>query len=312
MSETIQLDDMRLFGALAELGSYTAAAHALGIPKQTLSRRIAELERRLAVQLVHRTTRSVRLSQVGAAYAERCRELVRAAAEANEAVRDAEQVPRGVLRISADPLFGETFVAELVIEQATRWRELGIEVSCTRRRVDLIEEGFDVAFRVGHVEDARLSATRLGPAHVRYCASPDYVRRHGRPRSADDLAKHECILVGGTGESPRWPLHVGDRMELVGVRGRLRFDSFAIAHRAALSGLGIAIFPEFACAADVAAGRLVPLFGDRPVDVGAVWLVHPRARYLTPRIRSFVELAIERWSAQPPWAPPRSRARARR
>lgn len=308
MSETIALDDMRLFAALAACGSYTAAARALAIPKQTLSRRIAGLERRLGVQLVHRTTRSLRLSQVGAAYAERCAALVTAASEANEAVRDADRVPRGLLRVSADPLFGEAFVGELVVEQATRWPELGISVSCTRRRVDLIEEGFDVAFRVGHVDDARLSATRLGPAHVRYCASPAYVRRHGRPRGADDLAAHACILVGNGDEPVRWPVHVGAGVEMVPVRGRLRFDSFAIAHRAAIGGLGVAIFPEFACAADVAAGRLVPVLEDRPLDVGAVWVVHARARYLTPRIRSFVELAVERWAAQPPWTVPRRRA----
>src|SRR5262245_2626896 len=124
VSETIVLDDMRLFAVLAQLGSYTAAARALGVPKQTLSRRIAGLERRLGAQLLHRTTRSMRLTQIGAAYAERCAALVRIASEANEAVRDAEQVPRGVLRISADPLFGEAFVGELVIEQAKRWPEL--------------------------------------------------------------------------------------------------------------------------------------------------------------------------------------------
>ena len=310
MSETIALDDMRLFHALAQLGSFTAAARALGIPKQTMSRRIAGLERHLGVQLVHRTTRSLRITQIGAAYAERCAELVRLADDANQAVRDADQVPRGVLRISADPLFGEAFVGDLVIEQATRWPELGIEVAFTRRRVDLIEEGFDVAFRVGEVDDARLSATRLGPARVRYCAAPSYLRKHGRPADPDELARHECLLVASADQHVRWPMHRDGRVVAVSVRGRLRFDSFAIAHRAALQGLGIAIFPEFACAADVAAGRLVPVVDDRPVDVGAVWLVHPAARYLTPRIRSFVELAVERWSAQPPWAPGRVRKRA--
>jgi DNA-binding transcriptional LysR family regulator len=304
VSETIQLDDLRLFAMLAELGSFTAAARALAIPKQTLSRRIALLETRLGAQLVHRTTRTLRLSQIGAAYAERCAAIVRAASEANDAVRDADRVPRGVLRISTDPLFGDAFVGDLVIEQALRWPELGIEVSSTRRRVDLIDEGFDVAFRVGRVDDPRLTATALGPARVRYCAAPEYVRRRGRPRSGAELAAHECILVAGPDEAVSWPVNVDERVEVVVVRGRLRVDSFAIAHRAALRGLGIAIFPEFACAADVAAGRLVPVLGDRPVDVGAVWLVHPRARYLTPRVRTFVDLAIEQWAAQPPWTVP--------
>jgi DNA-binding transcriptional LysR family regulator len=217
----VRIDDMRLFAAVAGTGSISGAAQQLGMPKQTLSRRIGQLERDLGAQLLHRTTRRLRLTDVGAGYAERCRELVRLADDANRAVADAHDVPRGTLRITADPVFGEAFVGDLVLDYARRWPEVAIEVALTRRRVDLIEEGFDVAFRVGQVDDPALSGLRLGPA--------------------------------------RGPFRGSRGPRLLPVKGRLVLTSFAMAHAAARAGLGIAIFPEFACAADVRRRRLVPV-----------------------------------------------------
>jgi DNA-binding transcriptional LysR family regulator len=296
------LEDMRLFAKVAEAQSFTAAAGILGMPKQTLSRRVAELEQELGVQLLLRTTRRLHLTDVGAAYAARCGEIVRLAEEANQAVTDTRQVPKGVLRVTADPVFGEAFVTGLIVEYASRWPEVQVEAVLTRRHVNLLEEGFDIAFRIGKVEDPALTATRLGPARVRYCASPAYLERRGVPSSPEELQKHECILVVSEGAPMRWPFRGPKGDMLVPVSGRLRFNSFAMAHAAALQGLGIAIFPEFACVADVQRGRLVPVLEEQGVDVGAVWLVHPVHRYLTARVRTFIELALQRLAQEPPWA----------
>jgi DNA-binding transcriptional LysR family regulator len=301
MNRTIKLEDMRLFQRVAEARSFTAAARLLGIPKQTLSRRVAELEQALDVQLLHRTTRRLHLTEIGAVYAERCAEIVRLAEEANRAVIDDQQVPRGVLRITADPTFGEAFLTRLVVEYASRWPEVQVEVVLTRRRVDLAEEGFDVAFRVGRVEDPALASTNLGPARIRYCASPAYLAGHGTPGRPEDLQRHECILVVSDGLPVRWPFRGPRGDMLVPVSGRLRFTSSAMAHAAALHGLGIAIFPEFACAEDLRLGRLVSVLDDWVMEVGAVWLVRPAARHLTARVRTFVDLALERLAQQPPW-----------
>jgi DNA-binding transcriptional LysR family regulator len=295
---------MRLFSKVAEAGSFTAAARSLGMPKQTLSRRVAELEQELGVQLLLRTTRRLHLTDVGAAYAVRCGELVRLAEEANHAVTDTRQVPKGVLRVTADPVFGEAFVTGLIVEYANRWPEVQVEAVLTRRHVNLLEEGFDVAFRIGKVDDPALSATRLGPARVRYCASPAYLERRGTPSSPEELHQHECILLVSEGAPMRWPFRGPKGDMLVPVSGRLRFNSFAMAHAAALNGLGIAIFPEFACADDIQRGRLVPVLEDSGVDVGAVWLVHPTHRYLTARVRTFIELALQRLAHEPPWVVP--------
>ena len=301
MAGTIRLEDMRLFSAVAAAKSFTAAAARLGVPKQTLSRRVAELEDALDAQLLHRTTRRLFLTEVGAAYAERCAELVRAADEANQAVTNARQAPKGLLRITADPVFGEAFLGELVIEYARRWPEVQVEVVLTRRNVDLVEEGFDVAFRVGHVSDPALTAAALGPARVRYCASPAYVARRGSPRTPEELAGHDCLLVLPEGSLVRWPVPGPKAVAFLQVAGRLRFNSFAMAHAAARAGLGIGLFPEFACAEDLRRRRLVAVLGGAAVEVGSVWLVHPTHRYLTARIRTFVDLATRRFAAKPPW-----------
>jgi DNA-binding transcriptional LysR family regulator len=292
MSGTI--DSMRLFAEVAAQRSFSAAARRLQIPKQTVSRRIAELEARLDVQLLHRTTRRLHLTEIGAAYAARCAEITRLADEADRAVTDSLERPSGTLRVTADPVFGEAFVSPLVVEYARRFREVQVEALLTRRRVDLVEEGFDVAFRIGPTDDPALTTVRLGPAHVRYCASRAYLARRGRPRSPEELRDHDCLIVVPEGGPVRWPFRGPKGMMLIPVAGRLRFNSHAMAHAAALAGLGIAIFPEFACQADVRRRRLVTLLDDFAVDAGGAWLVHPAARYLSARVRSFVDLAAER------------------
>lgn len=301
MIETISLDDMRLFAVVAERKSFTVAAGDLGIPKQTLSRRIAWLERSLGVKLLYRTTRRVQLSNAGAAYAERCTELVRFAREANRALGDAHEEPAGTLRVTADPVLGETFLGELFVAYARAWPAVRLDVQLTRRRVDLLEESFDVAFRVGEVDDAALSGVALGPARVRYCASPGYVKQRGIPHTPAELRAHDC-LVTGTNAATRWPIvgEAGPRMHAV--TGKHLFSSFSLCHDACVAGLGVALFPEFACADDLRRKRLVAVLDGAIVDVGAVWLVHPARRFLPARVRAFVDLARARFGRHPPWA----------
>ncbi len=302
MNETIRIEDMRLFASVAEARSFTAAARILGVPKQTLSRRIAELERALGVGLLHRTTRRLTLTDTGAAYAERCAEIVRLAGDANRAATDVNDVPRGTLRVTADPVFGEAFVTGLVKDYARRWPEARIEVILTRRRVDLVEERFDVAFRIGRSDDAALSGVALGAARVRFCASPAYVARRGAPSKVAELADHDCIVVSDGGPA-RWPIPGPGGPRLVAVSARISVTSFAMAHSAALAGLGIALFPEFACASDLRRKRLVPVLRTDAVDVGSVWLLYPAHRFLPARVRAFVDLARERFASAPPWEP---------
>lgn len=308
MNKTIRIEDMRLFASVADAASFTGAARRLGIPKQTISRRVAELEHALGVDLMHRTTRRLTLTDAGAAYAERCKDLVRLADEANRAVTDVTEVPRGVLRITADPVFGDAFVTGLVTEYAKRWPETRLDVVLTRRRVDLVDERFDVAFRIGQPDDLTLSGVALGAARVLLCASPAYLSRRGAPRDASDLSRHDCIVVSEGGPA-RWPVAGDQGPRLVPISPRLLLTSFAMAHAATLAGLGIALFPEFACAEDLRRKRLVPVLGPTAIDVGSVWLLYPAHRFLPARVRAFVDLARERFRRTRPWEPVAARPR---
>jgi DNA-binding transcriptional LysR family regulator len=299
---TVRLDDMRLFAAVAAANSFTGAARELEMPKQTVSRRIGELEHELGVQLVLRTTRRMQLTPAGERYAARCAEMVRIADDANRALGDESELPRGTLRITADPLLGEAFLPPIVHELAMRWPDVRLEILLTQRRVDLIEEGFDIAFRIGHVDDDSLEGRALGPARIRFCASPAYLRRRGRPKAPRALADHDCIVVRADLGATSWPFR-GERggVQAVPIEGRYRCNSHVLAYEAALAGLGIAVFPQFACASDIRRRRLAPVLDDWRIDVGQVWLVHPAQRFANVTVQRFVELATERL-ASAPWA----------
>ncbi len=297
---TIRIEDMRLFAQVAAARSFTAAARVTGVPKQTLSRRVSELERALGSRLMHRTTRRLQLTDIGAAYADRCAEIVRIADEANRAVTDAHAQPRGTLRLTADPVFGEAFLTGLVLAYARRWPEVAIDVVLVRRNVSLIDEGFDAAFRIGRVDDPHLAGANLGPARVRFCASPAYLKRRGLPRAPKDLAHHDCLVVSDGG-AVRWPFRGKKGVDLMPVTGRLSFTSQPMAHAAACAGLGIGLFPEFACAEDLRKKRLVSVLDPFVADVGSVWLVHAARKFLPARVRAFVELARARFARERPW-----------
>lgn len=292
----VRIDDMRLFAELAEAGSLTAAAARLGMPKQTVSRRLAELEDALGVQLAQRTTRRLRLTDVGRAYAVRCREVARLADEANRAATAvAGEEPRGTLRITADPTFGEAFLPGLVAQYLARYEGVRLEVMLANRYVDLIDEGFDLAFRVGRLEDSSLIVRRLGPARLLCCASPEYLARRGAPTTPAALAEHDCIELAPRRGPSRWPFRGPDGgVQTVAVTGRIQVNSLPMARQVARAGLGIANLPAFACAADIEGNTLQTVLDSWMIDVGGVHVVYPPQRFLASRVRRFVDLAVER------------------
>ena len=286
---------MRVFAALAEAGSFTGAAARLGLPKQTVSRRIAELEAGLGVRLVQRTTRRLRLTELGAAYAARCAEVVRLADEATVAITDAAPRVAGTLRVTADPLFGEAFLADLVTEYLAAHPDVSVEVMLTQRKVDLLEEGFDVAFRVGREPDSALVSTKLGPASVRYCASPDYLARRGTPATLDDLDAHDQVALAPEGTPARWLFVVDGAPRWRPVNGRVRVNHLPTAKRVALSGGGVVNLPTFAIREELASGALVSVLDGLVVPFDDVALVYAERQLLAPRVRRFVDLTVARF-----------------
>jgi DNA-binding transcriptional LysR family regulator len=310
MNETIELDDMRLFarlfhrpaGVSGDGPTMSAAARALGVPKQTVSRRVARLERALGVELVRVTGKVMRPTAAGIAYAARCAEIARLAEDANRDVIDAARTVRGVLRLTADPVFGDAFLGALLVDYASRFADVKLDVVLTRARVDLAREGFDVAFRVGAPIDPELHGVRLGDARVRFCASPVWAQGRRVPLFPAELATLDCLLATSDSADVRWPVPFEGGPRTIAVRPRHRFSSLPLALDAARGGLGVGLFPDFVCGPDLRRGALVDVLG-QAVDVGAVWLLHAPRRSLPTRVSAFVTLAKKHF-ASAPWVVP--------
>ena len=294
-----RLDDMRVFAELAEAGSISGAARALGVPKQTVSRRLSALEDALGVELARRTTRRVTLTDVGRAYAARCSEVVRLADEANRAVTSQLDAVVGTLRVTADHSFGEAFLPDLVTAYVQAHADVRVDVLLTSRKVDLIDEGFDVAFRIGPPPDVTyLSATRLGPARLVTVASPEYLGRRGTPKAVDELGAHDCLASVPSLARTGWPLWIDGSLRIAPIDARVRVTGLSMARHAALAGAGIAHLPEFSVRDDLAAGTLIRILVVHSPDVGGVHVVYPHSQLLAPKVSEFVAMAVERFRAK--------------
>lgn len=284
------LDDMEVFERVVREGGFTPAARALGIAKATASARVARLEERLGVRLLHRTTRVVRPTDLGLAYARRCAAILADVREAELAVAAAVPRPHGVLRVTCPRLFGTAFLTPVVAEYCRLHPEVGLELSLTERQVDLVDEGYDLAIRLGPLQDSALVARKLGAAALVAVASPSVARDH------PDAAEAPWVAVGVSRS-----VRVGPRS----VRARIAVDSLEMARDLAVAGLGIAQVPRFLCHAQLGAGQLVEPWPDLAVAGFGIHAVYPPHRQLSARVRAFLEL-LDGLARDAPWGPPGS------
>jgi DNA-binding transcriptional LysR family regulator len=219
---------------------------------------------------------------------------------ANGAIAEPGGTATGVLRVTADPVFAEAFLPALVAEYAMHHTEVRVDVVLTRRRVDLVQEGFDAAFRIGAVDEPGLVVHRLGAARVRYCANPAYLMERRSPESPRDLRDHDCIVLASDGPPMPWPFKSSRGVQMLTVEARARVSDFALVREFVAAGMGIGNFPAFACAGEIARGRLAPVLDDWVPDTIYVALVHPRSRYPAARVQDFVKLTQQHF-AQAPW-----------
>lgn len=295
-----ELDQVAAFDQVVREGSFTAAARVLGLGKSTVSERVAALESRLGVQLLQRTTRTMRLTDDGAAYAERVRGVLGDLADAERALLDRSEEPRGLLRVTAPRLFGHAFLAPVVAEYLARWPQARVELALNERTVDLVDEGFDVAIRLGTLADSTLRQRKLGAAGMVHVASPAYLDRRGTPRVARDLRDHALISVA---ERPgiRWPLMTSEGPKVFEATERLQVNSLVMAREAAIAGTGIAWLPGFLVREAVADGALCPLLRELAPPAIPIHALTPGGRFLAPKVRAFLDLLGETVGAQAPW-----------
>lgn len=281
------LDDALIFTRVVDCHSFTQAAQLLGMQKSTVSRRIALLEERLGVRLLNRTTRKLRLTEIGQAYYERCRQIMLDFAEAEQAVMQQQQVPSGLLRITAPIEFGQLLLGKVVGAFMRLHPQISVEAELGSRTVDPVEEGVDIVIRVGQPQDSTLIARKLFETSRHLYASPQYLAEHGRPACVGELAGHRAILLPQ--DSPRyWPL-LGQNLPCQRV---LFSNNVTFAREAAIAGAGIAALPRMLGEAAVLAGELVELLPEARLPVGEIYAVYPSRRFQALKVKAFLEFLM--------------------
>jgi DNA-binding transcriptional LysR family regulator len=287
------LDDALIFTRVVECHSFTQAALGLNMQKSTVSRRIALLEERLGVRLLNRTTRKLRLTEVGQAYYERCRQIMLDFAEAEQAVMQLQLRPSGLLRITAPIEFGQLFLGRVLGAFMREFPEISAEVELTSRKVDPVEEGVDIAILVGQPLDSTLIARPLLMSARSLCASPAYLQQHGTPQTVAELVAHRAILLPA--DSPRyWPL-LG---QAVACQRVLSCNNITFAREAALAGAGIAGLPLMISREEVASGRLVEVLSGAQLPSAELYAVYPSRRFQTMKVKAFLDFLLASLSAQ--------------
>jgi len=285
---------INVFLRVIDSGSFSGAARQLAMPKSTVSRKISELETHVGARLLQRTTRKLGLTDVGRIFYEHAVRIVAEVDEAAQAVGRMQAAPRGLLRVTAPLSFG--MLGPIVAEYLQKHEEVRLELSCTDRTVDLVDERFDIAIRAGRLADSSLTARTLGSIKRVLIAAPEYCKGHGTPRTPAELAKHAC-LVFGAGTAPNvWTLESNGKRAEVRVVPRLTLNDPEILRRAALAGVGIALMPEFVCAEDIRGKRLRHVLPDWGSAAMPVHAVYPTARLLSPAAAAFIELVRERFT----------------
>ncbi|MET0793829.1 MAG: LysR family transcriptional regulator [Polyangiaceae bacterium] len=286
------LDDLSVFVAVARAASVSGAAAKLHLPKSSVSRALVRLEESLNQQLVHRTTRRLRLSDAGEALLAQAEPLLSALAETLSTAPSTE-TPSGLLRITCTIDFGTTVIAELVARFVARFPAVQVDVHLSNSIVDLVSGGFDLGVRFStkqRLRDSSLVARRVGPLYSRLVAAPNYLARRGAPRSADELREHEWVSYVG---AESLLLGRGRNAVRVATRGRVRCDDMFFARAAARAGAGITILPGFLAEPELNSGTLQAVLPKLQLASGSVWVVHPPARNLPAKVSAFRDLVVE-------------------
>ncbi|USD36963.1 LysR substrate-binding domain-containing protein [Ferrimonas sp. SCSIO 43195] len=280
------------FVAVSETESFTAAGKRLGISTAQVSRQITALEARLAAKLFYRTTRKVSLTDVGRVYYRHCRQVMDGLEEAERAISNLQSSPRGRLRITAPVTYGERTIAPLVNDFALKYPELEVQLHLTNQKIDLVEEGFDLAVRLGRLEDSSMMAKRLSSRTQYVCAAPEYLQAHGVPHSLSELERHNCLV--GTLEF--WRFQESGKPRSIRVRGSLRCNSGQALTDAACKGLGLVQLPGYYVQRYLDRGELVSVLDHFNEQDDGIWALYPQNRHLSPKVRLLVDHLAEHLS----------------
>jgi DNA-binding transcriptional LysR family regulator len=283
----------------AEQQSYVAAARVAGVSPSAIGKAVARLESRLGVRLFNRTTRSISLTEEGAVLYERYKRILDDMDDAEATVSRSRERPKGRLRVSVPHIVGHHLLMPILPIFAERFPEIELDIDFEDRVIDLVAEGLDVVVRSGELADARLIARHLGDQHFVVCGSPDYLKRHGRPETPDDLSRHACIHFKYPSSGRVAPWAFRPPCERLLLPRSLTFNNTDAGLRAARDGLGLAHLPVYVAEPDMRTGNLVPVLTSFMVPHGSLSLVWPSNRQLSPKVRALVDFVVANFAARP-------------
>ena len=296
------LTDIAVFVHVVDTGSFTGAAEKLDLSKAVVSKYVTRLENKLGARLLNRTTRRLSLTEVGRVFYERSQQGLRQIEEAEDEVNLLQSEPRGVLKLNSPMSFGILHVAPALQDFLSNYPQLSVDISLDDRRVDLVEEGFDLAIRIGELPDSSLVARRLGPCRHVVCGAPDYFKQHGVPKTPKDLREHNAITYQYQDSPREWhfisPKGAAVR---VPVSGSIQMNNSLGLREALLRGAGITLTPSFVVGEDITAGRLRAVLTDYKAREVSIYAIYPERRHLSPKVRAFVDFMDDRIADIPYW-----------
>lgn len=293
---------MKVFVKVAEAGSLTAAARALDMSNPSVTRHVADMEAYLHARLFNRSTRRLSLTETGAAWLERCRQLLQDLEDATLAAGMSAVRPAGTLRINAPVSFATNYLARSLPDYARRHPQVRLDLTLSDRVVDLVEEGYDVAIRITRAqENSALVARQFASARSIVCAAPSYLQQHGTPTTPQELADHACLSYSYAATRDSWQFRRDGKLHTARVKGMLVANNGDLLREAAMAGMGIILQPTFIVAEAVRQGKLVPLLTDYEQDALPIFAIYPSRQHLSAKVRTFVDFLVERFGDQPEW-----------
>ena len=298
-----RLSAIEIFVAVVNQEGFTAAARQLDVSKSYVSKQVSRLEDRLGVRLLNRTTRHVSPTGEGEAFFERCAQILDDLEEAERALTQAHSEPVGTLRLTAPMSFGQAYLAPAAADFMSEYPDLRVDIHFTDRLVDIIEEGFDLAVRVGSLQDSSLIVRRIAAATGYAVAASSYLEAHGDPTHPEDLTDHACLLYSYLQTGATWVFQNDDGEEArVDIDGPMRANNGEALLEACKRGLGIYVAPDFITADAIRSDEVRRVLPDWHQDPGGIWALYPHRRHLSTKVRLFVDFLSDRFSDPPPWS----------
>jgi len=285
---------MGMFVRIVDKGSLTAAANALDTSLPTVVRTLAALERQLGVSLLNRTTRRIHLTDAGAQYLDRCRVILSEVQDAEAKLSSAQAEPQGRLAVTASVSFGQRYVAPIVGEFIQRHKDVNVDMLFVNRVVNMVEEGLDVAVRIGHLRDSSLVAIRIGKVRRVVCASPQYLRRHGVPRAPEEVKSHRWVRHTGLSPRSEWDFRIGRRAMAVPITCALVSNEIDSVLNACVNGLGLGLFLSYQTAPFRKSNKIRYVLEEFEPEPVPVQVVYPQTRRLSTTVRAFVDECVRK------------------